>query len=139
MKDSEQLILHAFLSALTQQDDPLPTSVQDELRAIAQEIDRRVVELDKLAKESSLAVSYQEAYSVLCQDASLRSKGVLPTGNDEGETAQERDNVMQGDVQPKLDEVYKLLQVIQQNLNQSRRILSAEDPVQQAKQTFNSH
>jgi len=130
MKDSEQQILHAFLFALTQQNDPLPTSVQDELRAIAQEIDRRAVELDKLARESSLAVSYQEAYSVLCQDASLRSKGVLPAGNDEGETAQERDNVMQGDVQ-------KLLETIQQNLNQSHRTLSAEDPVQQAKQTFN--
>lgn len=137
MKDSEQQILDAFLFALARQDEPLSDSVQAQLYEISQFLDQRVAKLNKLAIENpSLAKPYQQAYRLLNEGASQRSKGVPPAEKDEGENSGERDNVMLGDIQPKLLEAQKLLDAIQQKPDQARRVLSAQDPVQQAKQAF---
>lgn len=137
MKDAEQQILHAFLFALIQQDTPLSAAVHVKLHEIARSLDQRVADLDDLAISTpSLEMPYQQAYRLLNEGASQRSKGVLPAEKDEGENTRERDNVIQSDIQPKLLEAEKLLDAIQGKSDQAFRVLCAEDPVQQAKQTF---
>jgi hypothetical protein len=137
MKDSEQQILNAFLFALAQQGEPLANAIQSQIHEISQFLDQRVTDLDDLAIATpSLAKPYQQAYRLLNEGASQRSKGVPPAEEDEGENSGERDNVMLGDIQPKLLEAQKLLNAIQQKPDQAQRILSAEDSVQQARQAF---
>ncbi|GAB4375219.1 MAG: hypothetical protein Kow00121_20650 [Elainellaceae cyanobacterium] len=128
MKDTDLQILHAFLFALACQEKPLSDDVKYQLHEIAQSFDRRTSDLDALAMATpSLAVPYQEAYDQLHDAANLRSKGVLPAEEDEGENSGEYDGlVMLGDIQRKLLEAQEL----------AYRILNAKDPVQQAKQTF---
>lgn len=132
MKESDQKLLVAFLFALAQQDEPLSDVVQKQLHEISQFLGERVTDLDDLAIATpNLSAPYRQAHRLLRGE-----RGVPPAEKDEGENAGERDNLMPSDIRPKLLEAEKLLNAIRQRRDQAYRILNANDPVQQAKQTF---
>ncbi|KAM3091284.1 hypothetical protein ACKFKG_26230 [Phormidesmis sp. 146-35] len=131
-KDADQQVLDAFLFALAQQDEPLSDVVQRQLYEISQFLDQQVTDLDDLAISTpNLAAPYRQAHRLLRSE-----RGVPPAEKDAGENSGGSDNVMPDDIRPKLLEAEKLLDAIQQRRDQAYRILNADDPVQQAKHTF---
>lgn len=135
MKDSDLLILYAFLFALAQQESPLPESVQHQVRAIGRSLENQVEALDRLAEATpSLTVFYQQAYKLLSNDMPERAKGPRPARDDAGDTGQERENEIR-EIESDLTETRKLIELIQQRTTpaQSAAILSDPDPVYQAR------
>lgn len=60
--NSQEKSIAAFMTALSQQDDSIPSSLQAQLQAIGQNIDSRAVELPVIAASlPGLSRAYQEA------------------------------------------------------------------------------
>lgn len=139
MKDSQAIIVKAFLAALTQQQEPLPDEVQAALNKLGKTLD--VDELDHLAhKHPPLLTSYEEAYDWLNHDSSQRSKGrdFVPdaTSEKENTTNSEIDNAS-SDIKS-LNSLPEILSKIEQRLDGDQlaeiapQIFSASNSVESA-------
>lgn len=80
----QEKILAAFLSALSQQDEPLPEGLQKQLHAIGQSLQTRIVELPTVAASlPRLNEAYQAA---LASNPDDESKATLASANQDGGT-----------------------------------------------------
>jgi hypothetical protein len=138
MKDTETQILRAFLYALYQQTEPLSTTVVQQTQAIAASLNERVVELHDLAVATpELESYYRTAYRWLNDHAAERGLGIkFPPGKaDAVNRLGETPNIVR-DVRPHLDEMQRILTVIDQKLGQAPRILTSPDPQNTAQEEF---
>ena len=82
MKDSDVIIVKAFLAALTQLSNPLPDNLQQELQTISKT--QKFTQLVLLArKHEPLKLAYQQANTQLTQLGNQQRKGLefLPDSN----------------------------------------------------------
>jgi hypothetical protein len=138
MKDAEIQILRAFLYALYQQAEPLSTTVVQQTQAIAASLNERVVELRDLAIATpELELPYRTAYRWLNDHAAERGLGIKfpPAKADTVNMMGETPNTVR-DVRPHLDEMQRILTVIDQKLGQAPRILKSPDPKNTAQEEF---
>jgi len=138
MKDAEAQILKAFLYALAQQTEALPESVLQQMQAISDSLDTRVVELNDLAVAvPALEFPYKTAYRWLTANAAERGMGLdfLPAKPDASTTTGESPNIVR-DVRPHLEEMQNVLALIDQKLDQAPRILKSPNPSKTAQQEF---
>jgi hypothetical protein len=139
MKDAEALILKAFLAALCQQPSPLSEEITIQLRDIAQSLEARILDLDDLAKSTPvLAESYKQSRRWLTSTAAERGMGLkfLPADAVDDNNNQETDNITP-DTRSAIEKTQEVFAAIDAKLSQASQVLSAPNPVQAAKQTFN--
>jgi hypothetical protein len=75
MKETDEIILKAFLIALEQLDEPLPEAVQTELKEIAENIDLNLGKLDAISENNpKLNELYQEVRKAIQNEYATRSK-----------------------------------------------------------------
>jgi hypothetical protein len=125
MKDTDKIILKAFLAALSQQQSPLSDEVKSQLADIAQSLDNRVRELDAIANNNlSLKPFYLAAYDNLVGEGSERAKGLdsIPAKPSESDTGREISNITR---KVNVEDLEKVLE-----------ILAAANPITAAKQAF---
>ncbi len=138
MNDAETQILRAFLYALHQQTESLPASALQQMQAIAVSLDKQVVELHDLAIATpELEFPYRTAYRWLNHRAAERGLGLdfTPAKADAANMTGETPNIVR-DVRPHLDEMQRILTVIDQKLEQAPRILTSPDPKNTAQEEF---
>lgn len=139
MKDADALILKAFLAALCQQQSPLPQEVTIQLQDIAQSLEARLLDLHDLAIRSPiLAEPYKQSRRWLTSTAAERGMGLkflLADAVDDNNN-QETDNITR-DTQSAIEKTQQVFAAIDAKLSQASQVLSAPNPVQAAKQTFN--
>ncbi len=137
MKDTDKLILKAFLVALYQQTSPLPQEIQNKLNTIANSIDTQIDELDIIAEEYlPIGNYYQEAYSWFFSDTAERNKSskFLPEKPDNDDI----DNISIPVSRP-LEEMKRGLESIDGELELEQKaikIMSVKDSVQATKEEF---
>jgi len=139
MKDADALILKAFLAALCQQPSPLSQEVTIQLRDIAQTLEARILDLDDLAKSTPvLAESYKQSRRWLASTAAERGMGLkfLPADAAGDDNNREIDNITR-DTRSAIEQTQQVFSAIDAKLSQAPQVLSASNPVQAAKQTFN--
>jgi hypothetical protein len=139
MKDADALILKAFLAALCQQPSPLSEEVTIQLRDIAQTLEARILDLDDLAKSTPvLAESYKQSRRWLASTAAERGMGLkfLPADAAGDDNNREIDNITR-DTRSAIEQTQQVFSAIDAKLSQAPQVLSASNPVQAAKQTFN--
>ena len=125
MKDSEALILKAFLAALCQQRAPLPEQVQAKLGEITQSLNTKIMDLHNLAISTpSLENLYKNSRLWLTSTTAERAKGLkfLPADNHEDEDDEEIANVIRD---------------TRSSIEQMKQVLAAPDSVQAARKLFN--
>ncbi|NES22949.1 MAG: hypothetical protein F6K41_29525 [Symploca sp. SIO3E6] len=125
MKDSESLILKAFLAALCQQRSPLPDKVQAKLGEITQSLETKVMDLHNLAISTpSLKNLYKNSRLWLTSTTAEQTKGLkfLPADNHEDE-----DN----------EEIANVIRDTRSSVEQMKQVLAAPDSVQAARKLFN--
>lgn len=75
MKETDEITLKAFLIALEQLDEPLPETVQTELKEIAENIDLNLEKLDAIASNNpKLEELYQKERDLIQNEYATRSK-----------------------------------------------------------------
>ncbi|NEP58389.1 MAG: hypothetical protein F6K31_15455 [Symploca sp. SIO2G7] len=139
MKDSDKLILKAFLAALCQQRSPLPEQVQAQLGEIAQSLETKVKELDNLAISTpSLKDAYENACIWLTSTTAERSKTLkfVPADNHEDDDNEETSNITR-DTRDSTEEMKQIVAEIEKKLEQAPQVLAAPNPVQAARNLFN--
>ena len=115
MKDTEAIIVQAFMAALCQQREPLSRDIQVQLAQIAQSLEIRVSDLVTLAKNTpALAKLYFNAYDLLTQEAAERGKGrdFLPGDRTREQRGRETENITP-DVRNNIKNMDKLLEAIE--------------------------
>ncbi|NET04810.1 MAG: hypothetical protein F6K16_08730 [Symploca sp. SIO2B6] len=138
MKDSEALILKAFLAALYQQRSPLSDNIKEQLSKIAQSLESRISDLDHLAINTpTLATPYENAHQWFTSTAAERGMGkrFLPADDTDDDDSQETPNITR-DVGNDIEEMERVMAAIDDKYEQASEILSASDPVQAAQQEF---
>ncbi|NEQ70265.1 MAG: hypothetical protein F6K21_33200 [Symploca sp. SIO2D2] len=139
MKDTDKLILKAFLAALSQQRSPLPDTVQAKLGEITQSLETKVTELENLATNTpSLNNSYENAHFLLTYPEATRGVGLknLPAENYEDNDSQETSNTTR-DTRDAIEEMKKVVAEIENKFEQAPQVLAAPDPVKAARKLFN--
>ncbi|NEO99601.1 MAG: hypothetical protein F6K58_13165 [Symploca sp. SIO2E9] len=139
MKDSQALILKAFLAALYQQRSPLSDNIKEQLSKIAQSLESHILDLHDLAiNTSTLATPYKNARLWFTSSASERGMGkkFLPADDTDDDDSQETPNITT-DVSNEIEETARVMAAIDAKYEQASKVLSASDPVQAAKQEFN--
>ena len=83
LNPQQEKILTAFVTALAQQDDSLPSALQKQLNAIGQNLEGRVVELPTIAANlPSLNQAYQVALSNTQTDKGEQGATFISTNQD---------------------------------------------------------
>lgn len=139
MRDADTLILKAFLAALYQQHSPLSEEVTIQLQEITQSLETRILDLHDLAINSpALAEPYRDARRWLTSTAAERGMGLkfLPTDAVDDDDNRETPNISRN-VQSAIEQTKQVFAAIEAKLPQASQVLSAPNPVQAAKQTFN--
>lgn len=139
MKDADALILKAFLAALCQQPSPLSEEITIQLQDIAQSLEARILDLDDLARSTPvLAESYKQSRRWLASTAAERGMGLkfLPADAAGDDNNREIDNITR-DTRSAIEQTQQVFAAIDAKLSQAPQVLSAPNPVQAAKQTFN--
>lgn len=144
MKDTEADILKAFIAALTQQKEPLPAAVQNELNSLSETLNTD--QIDSIAmKHQPLKTSYEAAYNLLVEPSKTRNKGkdFVPDSSSEKDRTSniEIDNAS-SDIHD-LKSLPEILAKIEERLNNnenlatlSSEIFNAPDAVQSAQEIF---
>ncbi|WP_449417792.1 hypothetical protein [Phormidium nigroviride] len=144
MTDTEADILKAFIAALTQQKEPLPTDVQKELNSLGKTLNTD--ELDTIAKKyPPLLNSYEKAHKLLVEKSSTRNKGkdFVPDSRSEKDNTNntEIDN-LSSDIQD-LKSLQKILAKIEEEIERENnlatllsKIFNASNAVQSAQDIF---
>ena len=138
MKDVELLILKSFAYAAMRQ-KALPDTIRQRIQTSASSFDKRVAELDALARSSPLLeADYRWAYSYLTGSAAERGLGinVLPADYDEDGPSNETSNIVSAPERYQLEEDRKTLDAIDSRLNRAnseafQQALSSDDPRQE--------
>ena len=82
MQPNDIISLRAFLKALSKLDAPLPPDIQNQLNAIAKNLETNPTQLPNLdiiaESYEPLDTAYQEELTILTQEAGIRSKGLPP-------------------------------------------------------------
>lgn len=140
MKDAEADILKAFIAALTQQKEPLPAAVQNELNSLGKTFNTDKIE-SIAEKHAPLLSSYEAAHKWLVEHSSTRNKGkdFLPSSSSEKDNTSntEIDNAS-SDIQD-LKSLPEILAKIEERLDHKNlvtlgsEIFNTSDPVQSAK------
>ncbi len=87
----QEKILTAFLTALAQQDESLPLGLQQQLQAIGQNLEARVVELPVIAASlPKLNQSYQAALADTSMDKGSQGATLVSTNQDHSADLLER-------------------------------------------------
>lgn len=139
MRDADTLILKAFLAALYQQHSPLSEEVTIQLQEITQSLETRILDLHDLAINSpALAEHYRDARHWLTSTAAERGMGLkfLPAEVVDDDNNRETPNISRN-VQSAIEQTKQVFAAIEAKLPQASQVLSAPNPVQAAKQTFN--
>ena len=129
MKDTEKLTLQAFLFSLSQQTNPLPEEIQGKLTAIASSLGEKVMYLDELALgNDALAKPYQDARAILAASAGKTRLGleVVPNYNPSQ------------DKNPDIDNITRMVKLVDKNLNLAQTILADKDSVTAIKKQLES-
>ena len=83
LNPQQEKILTAFVTALAQQDESLPSALQKQLNAIGQNLEGRVVELSTIAASlASLNQAYQVALSDTQTDKGSQGATFISTNQD---------------------------------------------------------
>ncbi len=144
MKDTEADILKAFIAALTQQKEPLPTDVQKELNSLSETLNTD--ELDIIAKKyPPLLDSYEKAHSLLVEKSNTLRKGkdfVPDSSSEKDRTSNTEIDNASSDIHD-LKSLPEILAKIEERLNNnenlatlSSEIFNAPDAVQSAQDIF---
>ncbi|NEO30712.1 MAG: hypothetical protein F6K36_09820 [Symploca sp. SIO3C6] len=138
MKDTEALILKAFLAALYQQRSPLSDNIKEQLSKIAQSLESQILDLHYLAiNTTTLATPYKNARLLFTSTAAERGMGkkFLPADDTDDYDSQETPNITR-DVGNDIEEMERFMAAIDDKYEQASEIISASDPVQAAQQKF---
>lgn len=138
MKDSDTLILKAFLATLYQQRVPLSEETSSQLRDIAQSWETRILDLHNLATNTpALVAPYNDALDWLTSSAAERGMGLkfLPADETDDDENRETPNITR-DTRSAVEKTKQVFAAIEAKLEQTPKVLSAPNPVQVAKQTF---
>ena len=122
MKDTDTLILKAFIVSLYQLQSPLPQEFMVQLKDIAQSLEAKIPELDELAMNTPiLADYYDNAYSQLIDSAAERGMGIKHLKYWSDSDPQNSGSSTEGDnVTPDAQEAIEILkQAIKQNQKQN--------------------
>ena len=139
MKAADAVTLKAFLAALYQQRSPLSDNIKAQLGIIAQSLESRILDLHDLAISTyTLDIPYKKARLWLTSTAAERGMGLkfLPADDAEDNDSQETINITR-DVRNDIEEMERVMAVIDAKYEQASKVLSAPDPVQAAQQEFN--
>jgi len=139
MKNTDKLILKAFLVALSQQRSPLPDTVQAKLGEITQSLETKVQELDNLATNTpSLNNFYINAHILLTHPETTRGVGLkfLPAENHEDNDSKETSNTTI-DTRDAIEAMKQVVAEIEKKFEQAPQVLAAPDPVKSARNLFN--
>ncbi|HEY9624512.1 MAG TPA: hypothetical protein V6C78_29415 [Crinalium sp.] len=91
LTSQQEATLNAFLTALAQQDESLPLGLQQQLPAIAQNLDARVIELPVIAASlPSLNQSYQAALADAQMNKGEQDATLVSTNQDHSSKLRDR-------------------------------------------------
>lgn len=138
MKDTEVIIVQAFMAALCQQRKPLSHDIQVQLAEIGQSLETRVSKLVTLAKKTpALTNLYYNAFDLLTEQAAQRGMGMdfLP-GDATGEKVGIGMDNITPDVSKDIKDINQLLAAIEARFDRRSEVLRAPDSVQAAQEIF---